>query len=313
MKILVIGSKGQLGSELMRLGATAGIAMAGRDLPEMDITDNAQVAETLAAEKPGVLINAAAFTDVEKAQTLCDAAFSVNSHGPAILAEQCAKAGAPLIHISTDFVFDGQKNSPYLESDATGPLSVYGASKLAGEKKIMARHKTHLIFRTSWLYGVYGANFVKTMLGLAQTKKTVRVVADQHGSPTCAADLARALISISLDVMAKPADIEWGIYHYGGLGATTWAAFATQIYETAKRIGVASKIPDVIPIPASEYPTAAKRPLYSVLDCAKIKKNFGISPRPWPESLEETLKRLLHEKTQEETTKKENQTRETTQ
>ena len=301
MKILVIGSKGQLGSELMRLGVAAGVAMAGRDLPEVDVADNGHIAETLAAQRPGVLINAAAFTDVENAQTLCDAAFSINSRGPAILAEQCAKTGVPLIHISTDFIFDGQKNSPYLESDATGPLNVYGASKLAGEKKIMARHKTHLIFRTSWLYGVYGANFVKTMLGLAQTKKTVRVVADQHGSPTCAADLARALISISLDVMAKPADIKWGIYHYGGLGATTWAAFATQIYETAKRIGVVSKIPDVIPIPSSERPTAAKRPLYSVLDCAKIKKTFGISPRPWRESLEETLTRMLHEKTKKQT------------
>ena len=289
MKILVIGSNGQLGRELVSIGGESGLEMAGLDLPVIDITDRGQIRQALKKYKPEIVINAAAYTDVEKAEDEPKAAFLINSQAPALLAEECGKTGAPLIHISTDFVFDGAKKFPYIESDDARPLSVYGSSKLEGEKKIAERLENYLIFRTSWLYGTHGNNFVKTMLKIASRKESINVVSDQRGSPTCASDLAAALLSASIRIAGDAHDIEWGIYHYCGLGITTWEKFAGQIYEVAKDLKILSKTPAVVPVSASEYPAKAKRPLFSALDCAKIKKNFGIKPLPWRKSLRKTL------------------------
>ncbi len=295
MTILVIGSDGQLGRELVRFGKETGLEMVGFDLPELDITDRRQVKKTLEKQGPEIVINAAAYTDVERAEDERKSAFSANSDAPAFLAEECDRTGAALIHISTDFVFGGDKKSPYLESDVARPLSVYGSSKLEGEKRIMERLRRYLIFRTSWLYGVYGNNFVKTMLKFAGEKESVNVVSDQRGSPTCAADLAEALLFVSGRVVGG-AKIEWGIYHFCGLGITTWEIFAKQAYEIAKNLKILSKTPEVLPVSTGEFPAKAKRPLFSALDCAKIKKNFGITPPPWKEGLKKTLERIRNEK-----------------
>lgn len=196
MKILVIGSKGQLGHELLIQGNNSGYEILPADLPELDITDKTQVKHWLEKFRPSFVVNSAAYTNVDKAETEIDLAFAVNRDGPANLAEICALFKVPLIHISTDFVFDGKKKSPYIESDPASPLSIYGKSKQEGDNEVRARLKNHIILRTAWLYGVHGHNFVKTMLRLGKEKEVINVVADQFGSPTSAADLAAAVLQI---------------------------------------------------------------------------------------------------------------------
>ena len=197
MKIIIIGSKGQLGRELVSQSKNLGFEILGADLPQLDITDIAQVENTITNFQPSLVINAAAYTDVDKAETEQSLAFAVNSDGPTNLAVVCANSDIPLIHISSDYVFDGQKGTPYIETDPVSPLGVYGKSKTDGEKKIRFNIKKHIILRTSWLYGVHGHNFVKTMLFLGREKKAVKVVSDQYGSPTSAADLAEAVLTIA--------------------------------------------------------------------------------------------------------------------
>jgi dTDP-4-dehydrorhamnose reductase len=291
MKILVTGSKGQLGWELLRLGKGFNAEIIGADLPEADITDKGNVSDMISGIKPFLVINAAAYTAVDKAESEQAVAFSVNRDGPANLAESCETAGIPLIHVSTDFVFDGKKTSPYTEDDPVSPLSVYGKSKAEGEEAVISRLSQHIIVRTAWLYGAHGQNFVKTVLRLGKEKEVLRVVADQQGCPTSAEDLAEALLTIAARVH-EGGGIAWGICHYCGEGVTTWHGFAEAVLDAARRHNMAIKTLRAEAISTAEYPTAAKRPAFSALDCGRIRRNFGIAAKPWKESLEKVVKVL---------------------
>lgn len=291
MKLLLIGARGQLGFELDQAARNIGYGLAAVDLPEFDITKSSDIEAFMHREQPNVVINASAYTQVDRAESEPERAHAVNAEGPAQLAAACAQHKTPLIHISTDFVFDGQKNAPYTEADPPAPLGVYGHSKAMGEAHVRNAHTSHIILRTAWLYGVHGHNFVKTMLRLAAEKDALRVVADQHGSPTCAADLAEAILAIVKCCQYQQA-IPWGTYHYAGAGVTSWHGFAVKILEAARRYQPL-KATSVIPIATSEYPTPARRPANSALDCRLIENTFGVKARPWQESLERTLKELL--------------------
>ena len=295
MKILVIGSKGQLGHELLIQGNNFGYEILPADLPDLDITDKTQVKHRLEKSQPSLVVNAAAYTNVDKAETEQNLAFAVNRDGPANLAEACAMFEVPLIHISTDFVFDGKKSSPYIESDPVSPLSIYGKSKQEGENEVGSRLKKHIILRTSWLYGVHGQNFMKTMLRLGREKEVIPVVADQFGSPTSAPDLAEAILQI-ISKVKYSSDIKWGTYHYCGHGITTWHKFAEEILNLARHY-IPIKTKNVKPISTAEYPTKAIRPPFSALDCGLIKKKFGINPKPWQDSLKTVIRQLCQKET----------------
>ncbi|MFO7560903.1 MAG: dTDP-4-dehydrorhamnose reductase [Desulfobacterales bacterium] len=291
MRILVIGCNGQVGRELCRLGKEAAFHIRPLDLPEFDITDKKAVDAAVKQENPFLVINAAAYTAVDMAESDPDTAFAVNRDGPAHLASSCAEAGIPLIHISTDYVFDGSRKRPYVEDDPISPIGVYGRSKAEGDSEVRGRLDRHVIIRTSWLCSVHGKNFVKTILRLAIEQESIRVVSDQVGCPTFAPDLAEAILNIAGQVRRKK-EIPWGTYHYCGRGETTWYDFARQIVEFA-RDDQRIKTRSIKPIGTKDYPTPAKRPAYSVLDCSLIEKHFGIQPKPWKESLGETVKSLL--------------------
>jgi dTDP-4-dehydrorhamnose reductase len=288
--IAVIGSNGQLGWELVRQGGNLGLKMLALDLAEIDITRPESIAGCLAPDAAQLVVNAAAYTAVDLAETEKERAFEVNRDGPANLAGFCAAAGIPLIHISTDYVFDGSKAGAYREDDPVSPTGAYGQSKTAGEAEVRRKSPEHLIVRTAWLYGVHGHNFVKTMLRLRREKKTVRVVDDQTGCPTYAADLARAILLMAGHILAGR-KTPWGTYHYCGAGSVTWCGFARAIFEIAAKYE-AFEAAKIIPITSAEYPTPAKRPANSVLDCAKIEKQFGIQPRPWLNSLTDMIDAL---------------------
>jgi len=292
MKLLIIGSKGQLGSELVIECKRNDFSFLALDLPEFNITDPPQVKKTLADFKPSIVINASAYTNVDMAETEPEIAYTVNSDGPANLAVSCDKNRIPIIHISTDYVFDGSKGQPYAESDPVSPLGIYGKSKEKGESKLRSILKQHIILRTSWLYSAYGNNFVKTMLKLGKEKEIIKVVSDQYGCPTCAADLAEAVVDISKQI-TQNFKIAWGTYHYCGLGITTWHEFAKAIFEIASQYQN-YKVSSVEAITTAQYPTKTKRPAFSALDCGLFKKHFGINIKPWQESLEKTIERILN-------------------
>ncbi len=292
MKLLIIGSKGQLGSELVIECKRNDFSFLALDLPEFNITDPSQVKKTLADFKPSIVINASAYTNVDMAETEPEIAYTVNSDGPANLAVSCDKNRIPIIHISTDYVFDGSKGQPYAESDPVSPLGIYGKSKEKGESKLRSILKQHIILRTSWLYSAYGNNFVKTMLKLGKEKEIIKVVSDQYGCPTCAADLAEAVVDISKQITPN-FKIAWGTYHYCGLGITTWHEFAKAIFEIASQYQN-YKVSSVEAITTAQYPTKTKRPAFSALDCGLFKKHFGINIKPWQESLEKTIERILN-------------------
>ncbi len=294
MTILIIGCKGQVGTELCIRMEKMKIDFIAVDLPEIDITDRSSVEKYLNMPQIKLVINAAAYTAVDKAESDEKTAFAVNAKGPGLIAQLCKIKDIPLIHISTDYVFDGTKSSPYLEDDPVSPAGVYGKSKAAGDALIQSILERHIIIRTSWLCSAHGANFVKTMLRLGREKETIKVVNDQKGCPTFASDIAEAIIMISEKYLGNH-DIPWGIYHYCGKGETTWFAFAEQIFKLSDR-NQTFKLKSLLPIPSSEYPTPTKRPMNSVLDCKKIIKNFGIQPKPWKESLKKTIKDLYLQK-----------------
>jgi len=290
MKLLVIGSNGQLGWELDRQGRAFSVEMVSLDLPKVDITDPQDISAAVMAVKPDLVINASACTAVDKAETEQELAFAINRDGPGYLAASCAEAGIPLIHISTDYVFDGAKKEPYLETDPISPLGVYGKSKAEGEAKVRHHLKEYIIIRTAWLYGINGNNFVKAMLRLGKEKEILRVVADQYGCPTCAADFAEAILTIAKQINERH-DIAWGTYHFCGAGETTWHGFAEKIFELARQYD-SFAVKKVIPVTTAEYPTPARRPFNSVMNCSMLTKEFGIVPPPWSESLSLMVKNL---------------------
>ncbi|MGD2185599.1 MAG: dTDP-4-dehydrorhamnose reductase [Desulfobacterales bacterium] len=291
MNVLITGANGQLGRELVRHGHAFNIKIQSFSHQELDITNEERLHQLMTRVSPSVVINAAAYTNVDRAENESDMAYAVNTNGPGYLARHCADHGRVLMHISTDYVFDGTKGQPYQESDPIAPLGIYGQSKAQGETAIRRVLKNHIIVRTSWLYGVYGTNFVKTILKLGNEKTDLRVVADQFGSPTSAADLAQALLTIVKKLSASE-KFDWGTYHYCGKGITTWHGFAEHIIQLAKSY-TALQIKQVTPVTTAEWPTPAKRPPYSVLDCRRLKSQFGIEPKPWQESLKHTIDRIF--------------------
>jgi dTDP-4-dehydrorhamnose reductase len=292
MNILLTGSKGQLGRALLR-AVSNNFTLLPLDLPELNITDQEQLSKVFFSFGPSIVINAAAYTNVDQAETEKRLAFAANRDGPANLATLCQKMQIPLIHVSTDFVFDGRKQTPYREEDQPNPISVYGQSKADGEAAIRSCLKRHIIIRTAWLYSQDGHNFVKTMLRLGKEKGTIAVVADQYGSPTSAADLAQA-IWMMINRFVDKGELAWGIYHFCGSGKTTWHGFAQTILEIAARCGKIKTV-RVKPIATAEYPTPAARPTYSVLDCSLISQRFGIMPPPWQESLARTVAEIMQQ------------------
>jgi dTDP-4-dehydrorhamnose reductase len=287
VKILLLGSNGQLGWEILRMTKVGDIECLGVDKPQFDITDRLTVGKAVDQGRFSVVINAAAYTAVDRAELERDDAFAVNAKGPGYVAFACALSNIPLIHISTDYVFDGSKKAPYTEADPICPTSAYGESKAAGEKAVRENLEAHLILRTSWLYSTHGNNFVKTIFRLASEREELRVVADQYGCPTYAADLAAAILQI-VEQICRGGSTPWGIYHYCGQGVTTWHGFAEKICELAREHRTL-QVKRIKAISTEEYPTPAKRPPYSVLDCSKIQGLLGIRTRPWGDSLSEMI------------------------
>ncbi|MBF9001153.1 dTDP-4-dehydrorhamnose reductase [Vibrio nitrifigilis] len=285
MKIMITGSNGQVGCNLVRLLSNTEHDVFASDRYTLDITDARQVMAAVRDYRPDVIINAAAYTAVDKAENDIELAFAINREGPKFLAQAAQDVNAVILHISTDYVFAGNKEGTYFESDETDPHTVYGKSKLAGELEVAAKCDKHIILRTAWVFGEYGSNnFVKTMLRLAPTKSSLRVVDDQFGGPTYAADIATALIEIATQIIEQ-GNRDFGIYHFSGLPHVTWAQFADVIFDKAQEQFLLLSKPDVNAITTDEYPTHAKRPANSRLDTQKITQVFGIQASDWQAAL----------------------------
>ena len=290
MRIAITGCRGQLGRELIRCAARRPLQTFCTDVQEMDITSADQIDSVLSRFKPEAVVNAAAYTQVDAAERDRELAYAVNTTAPGLLADWCRRAGAFLVHVSTDYVFSGNKGDLYTESDATDPLSVYGSTKEQGEGLVRERLTRHLIVRTSWLYSIHGRNFVKTVLDLCRTGKALRIVADQYGSPTSAAELAEAILAM-IAHMHKRADGPWGTYHFCSRGVVSWYDFATEIVRLMP-VPPEGRRATVEAISTEQYPTAAKRPVFSGLDCSKFESVFGYAPQPWAESLKPVIAEL---------------------
>lgn len=279
--LLLIGRSGQIGHELRRTLATLGRVVAP-DVDRLDLLDAEQVRATVRDLAPDAVVNAAAYTAVDLAETHADEARALNAEAPAVLADACARAGALLVHYSTDYVFDGNRDVPYVETDATDPCSVYGETKLAGERAILERDVRAWIFRTSWVYGNRGRNFLRTVLRLASEGKPLRIVDDQYGAPTWARSIAEATAQ-AIAIGLTEGDVESGVYHMTCSGVTTWCGFARAVVD---RAGLAV---DVEAIATEAYPTPARRPKYSVLANDRLERAFGIALPPWQTALEACL------------------------
>ncbi len=286
--ILLIGSTGQLGQELQQILAPySNVITVAR--PNIDLAQPDSVRQIVTQVQPQVIINAGAYTAVDKAESEPQIAKAVNEIAPGVLAQEAKKLGAFLIHFSTDYVFDGDRSLPYLETDKTNPLSVYGESKLSGELAIRYNSDNHIIIRTSWVYGVHGkTNFVKTMLKLGAEREEICVVSDQIGSPTWTGDIASTVAKLLPQLEPSIG----GTYHYTNSGIASWYDFAVAIFEEAQQLNFPLKVERVIPIATADYPTAAQRPAYSVLSCAKITKTLGTPPPHWRQGLRKMLAQL---------------------
>jgi len=290
-KILVIGRIGQVGHELARAQWPTNMITQFVERDQFDLARPADLKPAVIAMRPRIVINAGAYTAVDQAESEPETAFAINRDGAAALAEACGEIGASLIHFSTDYVFDGSKPSPYTEDDPVNPLSVYGASKAAGDAAIAERLDRHVILRTSWVYSAAGQNFVKTMLRLGAEREELRIVDDQHGAPTAAAELARAAIHIAAAIDGGKQD-GFGVFNFAGAGVTTWCGFARQIFAGAAERG--AKVPlRVTPIATEDYPLPAVRPHNSRLDCTKIARTYGLAAKTWQDSLADCLDELI--------------------
>ncbi|MDE3187053.1 MAG: dTDP-4-dehydrorhamnose reductase [Acidobacteriota bacterium] len=293
-RILIVGATGQLGRELRRSFAPVGeIVAVHRQTADLTVPEQLRALVRRAA--PDVILNAAAYTAVDRAESEPELAMAVNAQAPGTLAEEALRARALLVHYSTDYVFDGSKTGPWEETDTPNPLNVYGASKLAGEQAIRAAGGRHLIFRTSWVYGPHGNNFLLTMLRLGRERRELSVVNDQFGSPTSSIELAdatQAIVSRILSGQYGSADGWSGTYHMTCSGSVSWYGFARAIFARAQRL-FDGKVPLVKPIPSSEYPTAALRPRNSVLSNEKLLAQFGMQLAPWESALDEVMQVLV--------------------
>ena len=291
-KVLVTGAKGQVGAELVKF-VPAGFIVIGLGSDQLDITDKEQVSAAVYLHQPDLIINAAAYTAVDKAESDSEKAFAINEQGVAWLAQAAKYAGIPLFHISTDYVFDGQATIPYKETDPVSPQSVYGASKLAGEQALSIAHSKHIILRTSWVFGAEGNNFVKTMLRLAKERDELAVVADQYGCPTSAVSIAQVLWQLA-GVYQEQGALPWGIYNFSNTPACTWHEFAVGIFKQGEERGLLENIPTVKAITTADYPTQASRPAWSALDCRKIESLLGVKVPEWKSELESFIKCMLN-------------------
>lgn len=289
-KVLVTGGAGQVGIEISRLEWPGGVEVVAPGRDELDITNGNSVARYFSDVRPACVINLAAYTAVDKAEEDVAGAFLANAQGPALLAEAARRADAPIVHVSTDYVFDGSATEPYRECDRPHPVNAYGASKLAGELAVRAANARAIIVRTAWVLSAHRTNFIKTMLRLAATSPEIRVVDDQRGCPTSACDIALALQRITDRAMSDAAT-PWGIYHFVNAGETSWHGLAEHIFSWRAAHGVAQQ-PRVHPITTADYPTPARRPHYSCLDTSRIAEAFGIVPRPWQQAVDEILSEL---------------------
>jgi dTDP-4-dehydrorhamnose reductase len=286
MHILVTGANGQLGQCLADQLIAQGITHTLLSRQDADINDTVVLEKIVADKGITAIINAAAYTAVDKAESEHELAKRINEDGPAALAKLCSRFDIPLLHVSTDYVFDGNKKTPYLETDQTNPAGVYGQTKLHGELAVQRHCPKHIILRTAWVFSEYGNNFLKTMLRLAKERDTLGVVADQVGCPTYAGDIANALISIAkqlheVEQNKSGAQAHYGVYHYVGDEPVSWHGFAVAIFEEARKHGALKSIPILNAISTADYPTPAKRPAYSVLSTAKIEQDYGVLPGEW--------------------------------
>jgi dTDP-4-dehydrorhamnose reductase len=298
LRILLLGKNGQVGWELQRSLAPLGevLALDRHSTPHCgDLSQPERLAQTVRDWRPDVIVNAAAHTAVDKAESEPDLARCLNAIAPAALAQVAADIGAWLVHYSTDYVFNGQGEQPWQEGDATGPLSVYGQTKLEGEQAIMASGCQHLIFRTSWVYAARGGNFAKTMLRLAGERERLTVIDDQHGAPTGADLIADVTAHAIRKAMANPATALTGIYHLVASGETTWHGYASHVIAQARHIQaeLALKVTEIAPVPTSAFPTPARRPLNSRLSTQKLQQAFGLVLPPWQQGVNRMLTEIL--------------------
>ncbi|NES21965.1 MAG: dTDP-4-dehydrorhamnose reductase [Symploca sp. SIO3E6] len=294
IQILLTGITGQLGQELQQTLAPFG-NVNGFSHQTLDLTQPDKIRQVIQEVQPDFIVNAAAYTAVDKAETETELANSINGTAPTIMAEEAQRLGATLIHVSTDYVFNGQKNTPYLEEDTPDPVNTYGQSKLLGEEGIQKNSDRYLILRTAWVYGTYGkGNFVKTMLRLGAEREELRVVVDQVGTPSWTGDIAQAMLGLLNNLVKEQAENSplTGIYHFTNSGAISWYDFAVAIFEEAKQLGIPLKVQRVVPITTAEYPTPAKRPTYSVLSGKKISAVLGKHSPHWRSGLRQMLQQL---------------------
>jgi len=300
-RILITGDGGQVGDALKETLAPLAELFAPT-LAELDFTDIASIRKIVRDYRPRWIVNAAAHTAVDKAESEPDLAIAINAEGPAVLAAEAKVLGAAMIHYSTDYVFDGSKKTPWLESDMPSPLNVYGESKLAGEVALATSGIPHVTFRTSWVYGATGKNFVRSILKLAREREHLKIVADQHGAPTWSFELARMTAHVIDDLERRAAQAQCslheavhplsGVYHATGSGQTTWYGFTEQSIADLQKLKPAMKLASVEPITTAEYPTPAKRPLNSLLDCSKLDRVFGWRMPDWRDSLASVVAEL---------------------
>jgi dTDP-4-dehydrorhamnose reductase len=294
MRIAVTGKQGQVASALIEVGPKLGVEVLPVGRPELDLLSPKTVLPALANIRPDIIVNAAAYTAVDQAEKEPELAMAVNASGAMAVADTARTLSVPLVHLSTDYVFDGSKSIPYIEQDRVAPANVYGASKLAGERAVTAATHDHVIVRTAWVYSPHGKNFARTMLTLAQNRDEVRVVADQYGCPTYAHDIAVGIVAIGRNLLDRPQQEQLrGIFHLACAGETSWAGFASAIFESLRLLG--KRVPKVTPITSAEYPTPARRPTNSRLDCSKLARVHNITLPSWRASLTVCLERLTNE------------------
>lgn len=291
-RYLVTGLDGQVVQSLIRQAANdASVEIIAVGRPTLDLARPDTVAAAVMDVKPNLIISAAAYTAVDQAESESALAHAVNTDGPSALAEAAAKLDIPIVHISTDYVFDGAKRTPYSEDDAVSPLGVYGLSKLGGEKAVRAATDNYAILRTAWVYSPFGKNFLKTMLRVAEGRDVVNVVDDQFGNPTSALDIADAVLAVSRGLLASHNPALRGVFHMTATGEASWADFAEEIFKTSAEVGGPSA--HVTRIPSSDYPTPAQRPTNSRLDCAKLFAAFGVSLPHWRSSTKQTVAEVI--------------------
>jgi dTDP-4-dehydrorhamnose reductase len=292
-RILIVGAGGQVGRELRRSFASAG-ELVCLDRSQLDLANPEQIRQTVRSVAPDLILNAAAYTAVDRAETDREAAAVINERAPGVLAEEARERGCLFVHYSTDYVFDGSKDSRWVETDRTNPLNAYGATKLAGERAIAAIGARHLIFRTSWVYGAHGKNFLLTMLRLGRERDRLTIVDDQTGAPTTSvaiADATRAIVDRVMDGDFGGVEDWAGLYHMTCAGSTTWAGFARAIFSRTGSV-LGNRVPEVVPIASKDFPTPAARPRYSVLSNEKLASRFGVRLPLWEAALDEVLAQL---------------------